>query len=188
MNKKEDNVLLTTKGSHKTNPFLARDHADVNRRDANLRYFVDPLLRLTIEYGMTDEILWKVNQDGLFRAYLMCSDLFYWGAADTEEILITDIPFLERAYKDCKAVDPLTMYWGGWLYCSRKRKQRPQGAAYSHIDTMVWDLFNEAGPERRVDAVNPYEIGDYHPNMDKIEEALPTSAQETLSTSTQEDG
>jgi hypothetical protein len=45
---------------------------------------------------------------------------------------------------------------------------RPQGAVYTHIGNALWDLFNEAGPERKVDVGNPYEIGDYDPN--KMEE------------------
>ncbi len=136
-----------------------------NRRLANLKYFVDPLLRLAVQYRMDEEIMWKISNApwGLFRAYILCSDLFAWGLADSEAVLVNDIPKLAKAFEDCEKVDAFNTHWGTWLYCCRKRGMRPQGAAYTHIDPALWSLFDATGPERRVDAVNPYEPGDYDP-------------------------
>lgn len=160
----EDGMALKPKGSHETNPFAS--HKRENARVANLSYYVDPLLRLAIKYDFADELMWRIDKHGLFTAAIMCSDMFYWGTADGEDVSLDRIPLLEKAYEDCSETQtgmPLPDYWGSTLFCCRVRKMRVQGAVYTSIEKELWPLFNAVGPEREIGVGNPYEPGEYHP-------------------------
>jgi len=89
--------------------------------------------------------------------HINCSDVFFWGCADSEVILEEDIKDFDKALKDCDDNNDA----GQLLYCARKMKERPQGAYYSLIPEKYWSLFNEAGPEKEVGFGNPYAIGEY---------------------------
>jgi hypothetical protein len=52
---------------------------------------------------------------------------------------------------------------GAELFCARVRKMRPQGAWYAYCPEAEWPLFDACGPERGVDAGNPYAQGTYKP-------------------------
>lgn len=71
-----------------------------------------------------------------------CSDTFYWGCADCEDIDFEDL----SALVDCYALSPR---FGGELWVSRKRGMRPQAASYKECyPTGEWLWFDAAGPER----------------------------------------
>jgi len=93
-----------------------------------------------------------------------CSDTFWWGTADVEEITPERLPVLERAYADLIAISDLATEELAELYAARVRGLRPQGAAYPKAapDSPHWDevqqiiaLFDACGPEREVDLTNP---------------------------------
>ena len=89
-----------------------------------------------------------------------CNDLFYWAVADAEHITEETLQDFNKAIDDCAGNKDL----GAWLYCSRIRKMRPQGAAYSYIPEELWPLFDACGPERPTDSSafgNPFKRGEY---------------------------
>lgn len=74
--------------------------------------------------------------------YINCSDTFFWGCADGEDIGIEELPELLECFK-------LSPNHGGDLWVCRKRKMRPQTACYkSRYPKEEWLLFDEAGEER----------------------------------------
>lgn len=98
------------------------------------------------------ELMW----DGENFPEINCSDLFYWGLADSESIPPEALPELKQALNDIKNHED------GWLlYCARTRKMRPQGAAYFFLEHEYWHLFDECGSEREINKGNPYKIGEY---------------------------
>lgn len=93
-----------------------------------------------------DLIFWN---DGF---HANCSDLFWWGCADSVEITDKTFIVLEQSIKKDIPDDPAL---GIWLYCCRQRKMRPQGAAYDYIKKEYWELFHKCGPERKTGFGNP---------------------------------
>lgn len=91
-----------------------------------------------------------------------CSDVFWWGCSDCEEIAFSELSEL----RDCLAQAPGC---GDILWCARKRGERPQGAQYSYIKREYWPLFHAAGPERETGMGNPCKPGAYErgPYSDK---------------------
>jgi len=112
------------------------------------------LLKIIAKYDVFhgwDNIFWTKDME--FR--VLCNDIFWWGTGDAEEITEDDLTLFEESLKD-----------GGWevgyiLYCARRRKMRPQGAAYSIIPEKYWPMFDACGPERKTDFGNPYRKGEY---------------------------
>jgi hypothetical protein len=121
-----------------------------------------------------DSLFWRGSGpngiDGPIVFSASCSDFFWWGTADVEEITYTDVPALEQALLDLKAVTdypttftgqggPLTYDWthlAGELYAARKRQMRPQGAAYSKDwPPAIIALFDACGPVRDTGLGNP---------------------------------
>lgn len=129
--------------------------------EACKRCFVVQVLTLANKWDFYGELFWSISEDDdtlvLFRAN--CNDLFYWGCADAEEIMPNDIDSLNQAFVDCGGV------WGVWLWCARKRQQRPQGAAYAFFDEALWPLFDACGPVRETGLGNPFEPGEYKPGQ-----------------------
>lgn len=81
------------------------------------------------------------NEDGC-KICINCSDTFYWGCSDSEEISVEDLPSLVECYK-------LSPSYGGELWVCRKRGMRPQTASYSECyPEAEWHLFDACGPER----------------------------------------
>lgn len=108
---------------------------------------IDRLLILLAKYDAHHDVYWDSN----LEFSVLCSDFFYWGCADMEDIETEeDIDLLERCFQD-------TLSFGGYLYCARKREMRPQGAYYKHLPKNIWHLFDECGPERPTDIGNPKE-------------------------------
>lgn len=102
------------------------------------------LLILASDYDQYSSLYW--NSDLEF--FINCNDLFFWGCADLEPILDSDLEFLEACWKE-------TELFGSELYCARKRKLRPQGAYYKHMTPEIAKLFDACGPEREVGFGNP---------------------------------
>jgi hypothetical protein len=82
-----------------------------------------------------------VNDDKC-TMYVDCSDVFFWGCADAEEITVEQIPELLECYKQSQGL-------GGILWCAKTRQFRPQTAVYEGwIHPDEWPLFDACGPER----------------------------------------
>jgi hypothetical protein len=109
--------------------------------------------KYTIQEIFDEQIAYK--NDGY---YIMCNDVFFWGAADLEEITEEFLPVFDRAVEDCGG----EIEFGALLYCARQRRMRPQGALYSFIPKDKWELFNACGPEREVGFGNPCAPGEYN--------------------------
>jgi hypothetical protein len=114
------------------------------------------LLKLVAEHELTDYIKWNID----LEFYVTCSDFFFWGCADAENITSQeDVDLFELAIKDVRSLLSLnevcTYEYATELYCAKKRKMRPQGACYEFIPKHLWSLFDACGPEREVDIVNP---------------------------------
>jgi len=111
------------------------------------------LLKLAAEYDFREDLYW--NKD--LRFLIMCSDVFAWGYADLESITSQeDVDLLEQCIKDCQVAGQFGEVYASQLYCAKKRKMRPQGAYYKHIEVKeLWPLFDACGPEREVNFGNP---------------------------------
>lgn len=96
-----------------------------------------------------DMLLWRT--DGRYAPitfFASCSDFFYWGTADAEEIKPEDIDALEQAFADVRAAGADEgQYWGAVLYAARKRGMRPQRPARPQAPALA-ALFDACGPER----------------------------------------
>jgi hypothetical protein len=118
------------------------------------------LLKVLIDQDVQDQVRWYYMDNGDIGCYSECSDFFWWGTADGEEITTReDIELLVKAIEDCRAVDSTLWAYGPLLYCARKRTMRPQGAAYPY-DKRIWFLFNQAGEQRETGLGNPYKPGE----------------------------
>lgn len=114
----------------------------------------DALLKVIADADAHEDLWWKSENGGL-EFFINCNDLFAWGCSDCEEVLNdADVDLLEQAYKDSE-------FYGGWLYCCRKRGCRPQGACYTSIPEEEWQHFHACGPERKTGFGNPYSPGEY---------------------------
>lgn len=107
------------------------------------------LLKLAAKYDLNSDLHWHTD----LRFFINCSDVFAWGFADGEEVVSQeDVDALEQAALDCKDVN---QYHAGSLFVARKRKMRPQGAMYEHINKELHALFDACGPERVINLGNP---------------------------------
>ena len=123
--------------------------------------FIKRVLSLSHNSDIDDGLGWYENEKGKIEFYINCNDFFCWACSDCEEIVSNeDVDLLEKCIEDCYNI--IGRNWTGpLLYCSRKRKMRPQGPYYSYIDEKLWPLFNEAGPEREIGLGNPCAPGEY---------------------------
>lgn len=127
------------------------------------RDFLIEVFRYFASIDCHSDLFWNIWEKQPLMVYVMCNDQFFWGSADVEEITPENFPELQRAVTDCVAVapdDPCNKLEGLMLFCSRMRKERPQGASYPR-DRRLWPLFDEAGPEKKIGLGNPYGPGDY---------------------------
>jgi len=100
----------------------------------------DLLLEGTIELSIGDS-------DGVHLIF-MCSDIFFWGCADCEDIAVEEL-------KDLVACFSESPKWGGELWVARKRKERPQGAVLKMMSAEERRLFDVCGPVKPVGLGNP---------------------------------
>jgi len=109
------------------------------------------LLKLVSKHDLQYDLDW--SEDLSF--YILCNDFFSWGCADAEAIENQqDVDLLEQCIKDCQAVRQSGEVHASQLYCAKKRKMRPQGAAYPY-EKDLWPLFDACGPEREINMGNP---------------------------------
>ena len=122
--------------------------------------WVIDLLRL---FGDGDDGLrWRDDGAGLMF-HVDCSDTFYWGTADSEEIAEADLPELQRAMADARGCPGGEDLWPA-LWCARRRGMRPMAAFHRQVlggppdsgapGTMA-ALFDAAGPARPRTLVAP---------------------------------
>jgi hypothetical protein len=100
-------------------------------------------------------LMWKVKGDTA-QVFALCSDFFYWGTADCEEVTADDLDLLESCAADLKTVG--NEFLVGELFAARKRDMRPQhpvGRTYDRENRCyvgdLWSpelraLFDAAGP------------------------------------------
>jgi hypothetical protein len=106
------------------------------------------LLKLAAANDLQADLLWNEDLD----FYVICNDLFFWGCADAEDIESQeDVDLYKKAIEDVGTFDA----WASSLFCARKRKMRPQGAAYPNTAKSLWPLFDACGPERELTTGNP---------------------------------
>ncbi len=150
-------------------PCLHDCHDDVEPHDAALTAMQDHnarmafVMRVLTLFAMhpndsTEMLMWRVDGKYAPITFLVsCSDFFWWGTADCEIVTPDEIEALEQAFADVKAASTNTQldaYWGAVLYVARKRRMRPQGAAYPTVPALA-ALFDACGPERAVGLGNP---------------------------------
>ena len=105
------------------------------------------LIRYLWEVDLDDHLSFFVSEDGLEVSF-NCSDLFVWGCSDGEAITYADFDLLKQTVSEVDQVDRFKVATD--LYCARRRKVRPHGAAYSGYPEKYWPLFNACGEERIV--------------------------------------
>ena len=115
------------------------------------------VLRLKVKYdlSMEDFLVWE--EGGELHIGANCSDIFYWGTADVEEINASNFHIFKQACEDLATVN--SEYFAAELFCARIRKMRPQGAWYKAATdkAKVVELFDACEPQRSVDILNPKE-------------------------------
>lgn len=106
-----------------------------------------------------EQLMWRVKDDTV-RFLAICSDVFYWGTADCEEIAEEDLPMLESTADELLALGGVADAYMPELFCARKRGMRPQmpwGRSYGakpgvydkdNLDPRVRALFDACGPVR----------------------------------------
>lgn len=118
------------------------------------------LLRF-LSYQDDIEFIYRVNKELTdVTVSVNCSDVFWWGTADAEDITPEDLDDLEQARKDLEALGGYDHHvYADTLWVCRKRGMRPQGPWYgycsadgmirrSFVRKAVEELFNACGPER----------------------------------------
>lgn len=111
--------------------------------------FTKELLKFIAEHDLHDYLFWDEDLD----FHVMCNDVFYWGTSDMELITLDSF----NIFKEC--IDEIG-HQGVYLYASKQRKLRPQGAFYKYIKKVYWNKFNACGNKRKLDFLNPNKIGE----------------------------
>lgn len=125
----------------------------------NNQDFILRALKAMQECDCRDDLWWNVKEDGSVEFTINCSDIFWWGTADSEDLTPENIEELEKAIDDMKklggqAAEDSCVTFGQTvgqaplLFVARVRKMRPQGAMYAYLNTSVWHMFDACGPER----------------------------------------
>lgn len=116
-------------------------------------YYVRVLKAFAFDCG-NESVSWQLTPEGGVQFYALCSDFFWWGTADAENITPDDLPLLEQAAADLAETGRGDVYVGE-LFCARKRAMRPQGAYYKYLPEETWLLFDACGPARERSIANP---------------------------------
>lgn len=129
--------------------------------------FVLRVLRTFDRVDDRESLFWRTPATGInYTFFVNCSDLFWWGTSDLEEITPDNIAQLEQAIDDVSADAWRFGHLGVELFVARMRKMRPQGAWYQQVRKyqapdsketieLVLALFDECGPEREQGLGNP---------------------------------
>jgi len=133
---------------------------DEKREEALQHYhFILEILRLQSDYSVYGEpIYWRTDGEHVpVTFWVLCNDVFWWAAADAEQVTLEDVPELRQAIEDVRTLlEPeksphycIESYETGCeLWCARKRKMRPQQPAYPKDDRLR-ALFDACGPVRK---------------------------------------
>lgn len=115
------------------------------------------MLNWICKHELQDTLWWTAwenkysgQKEGEVRFYVNCNDLFYWASADLEEVFLSDLPDIEKAFEDYKAALPdekTFLFQALELWACRKRGMRPQGCCYP-TDQRLWPLYDACGPDR----------------------------------------
>jgi len=121
--------------------------------------YVATVLGTWEECDIYEGLMWSVK-GGAVQFSAICSDLFYWGCADAEDIIAPDdLDLLKQCLADLQAADDTT-YLIGELFAARKRGMRPQtpwGRTYDRENSCYTEdnllpsvraLFDACGPVR----------------------------------------
>jgi hypothetical protein len=109
--------------------------------------FVQDVLDVYWRADCEDDVRWT-NWDGELRLYATCSDVFHWATADSEQIVVADVPLLRQTWQDLREIDG--EHHLSWLFACRKRGMRPMRLAMTdqYMNDAERALFLAAGPER----------------------------------------
>lgn len=121
--------------------------------------FIQEFFDLLKKYDAEEYLMWN-TEEGKLKLLLVCSDLFFWGSADAEPVTPETLNELKKSFEDVASISPDADYYGAELYCARRRKMRPQGAAYPE-DKALFPLFNACGEKRETGLGNPCRPGEY---------------------------
>jgi hypothetical protein len=108
------------------------------------------------------DLMFRLTEDRKDLMFLVnCSDVFWWGTADCEQLTPENFPRLQQAVEDTRAKSKEEEHYhymtsAPLLFVARERKMRPQGAYYNRIHPPHWPLFDACGPARDKDVGNPY--------------------------------
>jgi hypothetical protein len=122
----------------------------------------DSILRFAIEHDTVSDLIWR-EEDGNIHAAVICSDCFWWGTADAEELTPETFPIYKQAVAECEALaktlpkdsNQMPQLYADELFAARIRKMRPQVASYEMYPPVLWPLFDACGPERETGLGNP---------------------------------
>jgi hypothetical protein len=122
--------------------------------------FIIDLLTFVGNHDLHDELWWRTHNDdctGDLDFYVKCSDVFCWGTADCEELTESDLPLLKECVLLVEKLKPHYGYLGTRLFVAKKQGMRPQNAYYNEcLPKILWPLFDDCGPERKVEMGNPH--------------------------------
>lgn len=126
----------------------------MSMNETNINNFIMRVLTATTHNN--SDLFWKTNlEHHSITFFINCNDVFYWACSDVVEITEDNIEIFEQSYKDYEE-------YGGILFCCRVRNMRPQGAFYQYFADDKKYLFDDCGPKRNIDILNPYnEYGEY---------------------------
>jgi hypothetical protein len=106
--------------------------------------FVEAVLRLYEQADAQGMLYWRFNPE--LRLLALCNDVFYWGAADCEEITPDNIVVLAQAQLDAMAEGEMLFFDA--LFAARVRHLRPQRPFLRTLKPSLRALFEACGPER----------------------------------------
>lgn len=153
----DDDRVLIHDSEPMSIPFGGADIADPKVQILDAHAFTLRVLALFAMFpnDCTEQLMWRCDGEYAPLTFMVnCSDVFAWACADAEIIEPGDIDDLKRAFADVRAADDCSMDEAPNLWVARKRRTRPQGAAYPKTPAL-WPLFDAAGPERAVALDNP---------------------------------
>lgn len=137
---------------------------------AQLAEFIIEAMKIFDGFGgpADEELWWRTDEEHApVTLFANVNDVFFWGAADCEELTPEKLPALKQAAADMRALglkdkQGRERNWdkAHWLWVARLRGMRPQGAIYKYIDKEYWPLFDACGPERKTGFGNPKKQGD----------------------------
>lgn len=112
------------------------------------------VLQVTSKIDNFDCLFWRTDENyAPVTFFVMCNDLFYWGAADLERITKENIGLLEQTADEMLRMeaDSKTTLAASWyvpeLFCCRSRGMRPQPPCYKSYPEYMHPLFDACGPE-----------------------------------------